>query len=75
MGGVHIARRRTAVSGMKKTNLTRSACAVAVLKSATVVEHLPRKISTLYSLFIRRGGAIRCQDYCLVFNTELVLKI
>ena len=35
--------------------------AVAVLKSATVVGHLPRKISTLCSLFIRRGGAIRCR--------------
>ena len=35
--------------------------AVAVLKSATVVGHLPRKVSTLCSLFIRRGGTIHCQ--------------
>ena len=35
--------------------------AVAVIKSATVVGHLPRKISTLCSLFIRRGGTICCQ--------------
>ena len=34
--------------------------AVAVLKSATVVGHLPRKVSTLCSLFIRRGGTIHC---------------
>ena len=35
--------------------------AVAVLKSATVVGHLPRKVSTLCSLFIRRGETIRCR--------------
>ena len=35
--------------------------AVAVLKSATVVGHLPRKVSTLCSLFIRRGGTIHCR--------------
>ena len=35
--------------------------AVAVLKSATIVGHLPRKVSTLCSLFIRRGGTIHCR--------------
>ena len=49
------------VSGMKKTDTILS-YAIAVLKSATVVGHLPRKISTLCSLFIRRGGAIHCNS-------------
>ena len=35
--------------------------AVAVMKSATIVGHLPRKVSTLSSLFIRRRGTIHCQ--------------
>ena len=35
--------------------------AVSVMKSATIVGHLPRKVSTLCSLFIRRGGTIYCQ--------------
>ena len=35
--------------------------AVAVLKSAMVVGHLPTKVSTLCSLFIRRRGMIHCR--------------
>ena len=34
--------------------------AVAVLKDRTIVGHLPRKISRICSLFMRRGGAITC---------------
>ena len=34
--------------------------AVAVLKQGTVIGHLPRKISKVCSLFLRRGGSIRC---------------
>ena len=34
--------------------------AVAVIKDSTTVGHLPRRISMLCSLFIRRGGTIRC---------------
>ena len=34
--------------------------AVAVTKDGVTVGHLPRRISTLASLFIRRGGIIRC---------------
>ena len=34
--------------------------AVAVLKSGIVVGHVPKKISSICSLFLRRGGAIRC---------------
>ena len=33
--------------------------AVAVMKSGTVVGHLPKKLSCIYSLFIRRGCVIR----------------
>ena len=35
--------------------------AVAVLKDACVVGHLPRKISSVSSIFIRRGGSIHCR--------------
>ena len=34
--------------------------AIAVTKDGVTVGHLPRRISTLSSLFIRRGGIIRC---------------
>ena len=33
---------------------------VAVKKGGTVVGHLPRKISRICSLFLRRGGTIDC---------------
>ena len=35
--------------------------AVSVLKRDTVVGHVPRKISAICSLFIRRGGMIQCK--------------
>ena len=34
--------------------------AIAVLKHGTIIGHLPRKISKMCSLFLRRGGSIRC---------------
>ena len=37
------------------------AYAVAVIKDGTIVSHLPRRISRLCTLFIRRGGVIQCQ--------------
>ena len=33
--------------------------AVAVIKSAEIIGHLPRKLSNICSLFLRRGGSIR----------------
>ena len=33
--------------------------AVAVTKAATIIGHLPRKLSKVCSLFLRRGGSIR----------------
>ena len=35
--------------------------AVAVLKEETIIGHLPRKMSKICSLFLRRGGSIRCK--------------
>lgn len=35
--------------------------AVAVKKDGAVVGHLPRKIARVSSLFLRRGGTIRCK--------------
>ena len=42
---------------------------VVVKKSSTIVGHLPRRISALWSVFIRKGGIIRCRvmgshQYC-----------
>ena len=34
--------------------------AVAVMKGGTVVGHIPRKISNVCSIFIRKGGSIYC---------------
>ena len=34
---------------------------VKVLKNDEIVGHLPKKISTLCSLFIRQGGLIKCE--------------
>ena len=34
--------------------------AVAVQKDGTVIGHLPRKVSRVCSLFLRRGGSIHC---------------
>ena len=34
--------------------------AVAVKKDGTVIRHLPRKVSRICSLFLRRGGSIHC---------------
>ena len=34
--------------------------AVAVTKNGTVIGHLPRKMSRMCSVFIRRGGSIAC---------------
>ncbi len=34
--------------------------AVAVKKDGTVIGHLPRKVSRVCSLFLRRGGTIQC---------------
>ena len=45
----------------RDTSNTRDPYAVRVIKSGTgVVDHLPKKISTACSLFIRRGGSITC---------------
>lgn len=35
--------------------------AVAVLKEETIIGHLARKMSKVCSLFLRRGGSIRCK--------------
>ena len=35
--------------------------AVAVMKGETVVGHVPKKISSICSLYLRRGGSIICR--------------
>ena len=37
------------------------AFAVAVMKDGTVVGHVPKKISSVCSLYLRRGGSIICR--------------
>ena len=34
--------------------------AVAVIKDGVIIGHLPRKVSRVCSLFLRRGGSIQC---------------
>ena len=34
--------------------------AVAVVRNSTIIGHLPRRISKICSLFLRRGGSICC---------------
>ncbi len=45
----------------RETTNSHDPYAVAVFKSGFAVGHVPRKISALCSLFIRRGGIISCQ--------------
>ena len=45
--------------GREPTNMA-DRYAVAVLKQETVIGYLPKKISKVCSLFLRRGGSIRC---------------
>ena len=40
---------------------TRDRYAVSVLKNRAVVGHLPSKISKMCSIFLRRGGKIKCE--------------
>ena len=35
--------------------------AVSVVKGETTLDHVPKKISTICSLFLRRNGTIRCK--------------
>ena len=35
--------------------------AVSVVKNDTIIGHLPRKVSKVCSLFLRRGGRIQCR--------------
>ena len=42
---------------------------VAVLKGTTIVGHLPRKLSRISALFIRRGGTITL----IIYYTHLQL--
>ena len=47
------------VCGREPTNMA-DRYAVAILKQESVIGHLPRKISKVCSLFLPRGGSIRC---------------
>ena len=46
---------------LRETDNEHDRYTVSVVKSATVVGHLPRKISTPCSLLIRQGGSIHCR--------------
>ena len=45
-------------------------CAVAVRKGEDIVGHVPRKISFLCSVFIRRGGVMHC-----IINEIVVIRM
>ena len=44
----------------KKADKSVDPFTVAVIKSRNIVDHVPRKISTLRSLLLQRGGMISC---------------
>ena len=44
----------------RETSNRHNPFAVSVKKNGTIVGHVPRKISTLCSLFLRKGGSIYC---------------
>ena len=44
----------------RETDNSYDHCAVAVKTMRNIIGHLPRKLSKLCSLFLRRGGAIVC---------------
>ena len=45
----------------REPEITKDRYAVAALKSNRIVGHLPRKVSKVCSLFLRRGGRIQCK--------------
>ena len=45
----------------REPNNAKDPYAVKVVKSSVVVGHVPKKLSRIYSLFIRRGGVIKCR--------------
>ena len=45
----------------REYNSDRDRYAVAVLKNDNIIGHLPKKLSKLCSLFLKRGGEISCK--------------
>ena len=45
----------------REANNAKDRYAVCVLKNDEIVGHLPKKVSKLFSLFIRRSGSITCE--------------
>ena len=45
----------------REYNNDRDRYAVAVLKNDNITDHLPKKLSKLCSLFLKRGGEISCK--------------
>ena len=50
----------TTLQCQRETGNHHDVYAVAVLKSGVIVGHVPKKISSTCSLFLRHGGAIHC---------------
>ena len=48
------------------------AFAVAVMKDGTVVGHVPKKISSVCSLYLRRGGSIICRVGSRRYSEDLI---
>ena len=45
---------------MSQVTLNEDPHAIAILKDDIVVRHIPRIISTICSMFLRKGGVIKC---------------
>ena len=48
------------LSCVRESRNARDRYAVAVEKNGTVVGHLPRKVSRVCALLLKRGGGIQC---------------
>ena len=48
------------LSCVRESRNARNRYAVAVEKNDTVIKHLPRKISRVCALLLKRGGSIQC---------------
>ena len=49
------------LSCVRKVENYRNLFAVALVRSGVIVSHIPRRISSVCSMFLRRGGIISCR--------------
>ena len=72
--GVARTMRRMAACGRESGNF-RDPFAVAVKKNSDIVGHVPRRISSVCSMLLRRGRSIHCRvTVCRRYSADLTLR-